>query len=233
MSANPYCYKYPRPALTADCVVFATAEDEGLQLLLIRRGGEPFRGQWALPGGFVNMDEDLHAAALRELEEETGFHPARLEQIGAYGRPDRDPRGRVITIAFLALVRRPDDPVRGGTDAEEAAWFPADQLPPLAFDHALLIEDARAMLRQRIRREPIGLDLLPQAFTLSQLQSVYEAALGAPLDKRNFRKKILRFDVLKELTGRRQTGHQRPAQLYAFDRAAYKRLQKQGIDFEC
>lgn len=227
-----YCYEYPRPSVTVDCVVFGYAEGEGLQLLLIRRGGEPFLGAWALPGGFVDMEEDLDDAALRELREETGFEPTQLEPLGAYGKPGRDPRGRVITMAYLGLVRRPVEPVRGGSDASEAAWFPAEALPDLAFDHAQIIQDARERLRVKVRREPAGLDLLPEAFTLSQLQAVYEAVLGTGLDKRNFRKKILKFGVLRVLKGQQLTGHQRPAQLYAFDHDLYVQLAQKGIDFE-
>jgi 8-oxo-dGTP diphosphatase len=212
-------------------VVFAVEEGQ-LQLLLIRRAFAPFAGQWALPGGFVDMEEDLHAAALRELEEETGFVPSRMEQLGAYGAPDRDPRGRVITIAYWALVRSPSKPVRGGSDAEKAEWFPARSLPPLAFDHAKIIADALARLELTLRRAPVGMDLLPEAFTLSQIQSVYEAVLGKPLDKRNFRKKILAFHFLKPLPGQQVTGRQRPAQLYSFDASLFEQLRRSGLHFE-
>lgn len=231
MKAKQYTYKYPRPSVTADCVVFAY-EEGTLRLLLVQRAGDPYRGMWALPGGFVEMEEDLEAAALRELREETGFDPSHLEQLRAYGRPDRDPRGRVITVAFLALVRRPETPVCGGTDAADAQWFALSELPPLAFDHAEIFRDAQARLRETIRHAPVGIDLLPEAFTLTQLQAVYEAVLGQPLDKRNFRKKILGFGVLAPLPGQLSTGRQRPAQLYAFDPLRYHQLRQDGILFQ-
>lgn len=225
-----HTYEYPRPALTVDCVVFGF-DGEGLQLLLIRRGIEPFLGAWALPGGFVRMDEDLDAAARRELMEETGVRNLFLEQLYTFGTPDRDPRGRVVSVAYLALVRPEEHPASGDTDAAEAKWFPVTALPELAFDHARIVETARERLRGKIRWQPVGFELLPEKFTLTDLQSLYEAILGRSLDKRNFRKKLLQFDFVVALDEYR-TGRNRPARLHRFDRKQYEHLLHAGIHFE-
>ncbi|WP_193212409.1 NUDIX hydrolase [Luteolibacter marinus] len=225
-----YQYEYPRPALTVDCVVFGF-DGDGLQVLLIRRGIEPFLGAWALPGGFVHMDEDLPEAARRELEEETGLHDVFLEQLATFGTPGRDPRGRVVSVAYVALVRPDQHPATGDTDASEAAWFPCGELPGLAFDHPLILEAALERLRGKIRYQPVGFELLPKRFTLSQIQALYEAILGRPIDKRNFRKKLLAFDFLvplEEFT----SGSHRPARLHRFDRRKYEALVRRGFLFE-
>jgi len=225
-----YTYEYPRPALTVDCVVFGF-DGSRLQVLLIRRGLEPFLGQWALPGGFVLMDEDLDEAARRELEEETGIRNLFLEQLCTIGTPGRDPRGRVVSVAFYALVRPEQHPARGDTDASEAAWHTADTLPTLAFDHQSILEKALSRLRAKIRYQPIGFELLPRKFTLTGLQNLYEAILGRPIDKRNFRKKLLAFDFLIPLD-EFTSGQHRPARLHRFDRRKYDSLAKRGFLFE-
>lgn len=225
-----YTYEYPRPALTVDCVVFGFDGAE-LQVVLIRRALEPFFDKWALPGGFVDMDEDLEPAARRELEEETGLKSIFLEQLYTFGTPGRDPRGRVVSVAFYALVRPDQHPAKGDSDASEAAWHPVDKLPPLAFDHALILEKAIERLRGKIRYQPIGFELLPKKFSLTQLQSLYEAILGRTIDKRNFRKKLLAFDFLFPLDDF-TTGAHRPARLYRFDRRKYDSLEKHGFLFE-
>lgn len=225
-----HTYDYPRPALTVDCVVFGF-EGAGLQVLAIRRGIEPFLGSWALPGGFVRMDEDLESAARRELEEETGLRDVFLEQLYTFGAPDRDPRGRVVSVAWFALVRPDQHPAKGDTDASEAAWFEVGRLPALAFDHDLILRAALDRLRGKIRYQPVGFELLPKRFTLTQLQDLYEAILGRPVDKRNFRKKLLAFDFLvplDEFTG----GAHRPARLHRFDRRKYDAHLKRGFLFE-
>lgn len=225
-----YTYEYPRPALTVDCVVFGF-DGTGLQVLLIQRGVEPFLGAWALPGGFVLMDEDLEAAARRELEEETGLKDVYLEQLQTFGTPGRDPRGRVVSVAYYALVQPEQHPPKGDTDASDAAWYPADQMPPLAFDHAEILAAALERLRGKIRYQPVGFELLPQRFTLAQLQALYEAILGRDLDKRNFRKKLLAFDFLMPLEAYAGGSH-RPARLHRFDREKYEALVKRGFLFE-
>ncbi len=226
----PHTYEFPRPALTVDCVVFGF-DGRDLQILLIRRGIEPFLGAWALPGGFVRMDEDLEDAARRELAEETGLRDIFLEQLQTFGAPGRDPRGRVVSVAWYALVRPDRHPARGDTDASEASWFSTGDLPPLAFDHETILAAALQRLRGKIRYQPIGFELLPERFTLGQLQALYEAILGRPLDKRNFRKKLLSFDFLVPLD-RFATGSHRPARLHRFDRKKYDTLTNRGFLFE-
>jgi 8-oxo-dGTP diphosphatase len=226
-----FTYEYPRPALTVDCVVFGFTGDS-LQVLLIRRGIAPFSGSWALPGGFVHMEETLDQAARRELEEETHLHNVFLEQLCTFGNPDRDPRGRVVSVAYYALVRPEHHPATGDTDAAEATWYDVNQLPPLAFDHLEILHTALERLRGKIRYQPIGFELLPKKFTLSQLQALYESILGRPLDKRNFRKKLLAFDFLVP-TNECTTGTaHRPARLHRFDRRKYQALAKKGFLFE-
>ena len=223
-------YSYARPALTVDCVIFGF--DEGaLKVLLIRRGLPPFEGKWALPGGFVRVDEGLEEAARRELREETGLEAVHLEQLGAFGAVDRDPRERVVSVAWCALVKQAAHVVRGGTDAAEARWFPVAEAPSLAFDHDAMLAAALADLQGRLRRQPVGFDLLPPRFTLSQLQHLYEAVLGTPLDKRNFRKRVLATGLLKP-AGRSAGGAGRPAALHRFDPVKYARLTKRGFHFD-
>src|SRR5215472_17532149 len=186
----PYTYQYPRAALTVDCVVFGF-DGGDLKVLLIQRALEPFKGRWALPGGFVRVDETLDDAARRELAEETGLKNVFLEQLYSFGKVDRDPRERVVSVAYYALVKLQDYRARAATDAANAKWFPVSGLPQLAFDHANILETALARLEGKVRYQPIGFELLPQKFTLSQLQHLYEAVLGAANDKRNFSKKVL------------------------------------------
>lgn len=229
----PYTYEYARPALTVDCVVFAHDPDEGeLRLLLIRRALAPFQGRWALPGGFVRVGESLDDAARRELREEAGVDKVYLEQLYTFGDPDRDPREHVVTVAYYALVRLSGQDVRGATDATDAGWFGLSDLPELAFDHERIVEVAQKRLRAKVRYEPIGFELLPQEFTLSQLQRLYEVILDQPLDKRNFRKKILASEVLADTGEVQKDVAHRAARLYRFDERAYRRLQKRGFNFE-
>jgi 8-oxo-dGTP diphosphatase len=226
-----HSYEYPRPALTVDCVVFGL-DDSDLKLLLIRRGREPFAGQWALPGGFVHVDETLDNAARRELREETGLGKVFLEQLYTFGELDRDPRERVVTVAYYALVNLGDHKAKASTDASEAAWFSLGKLPRLAFDHAEIVRVAKQRLQGKVRYVPIGFELLPRQFTLTQLQRMYEKILGRELDKRNFRKKVLAMGVLHDTGTTQQDVAHRAARLYQFDEAAYKRMVKAGINFE-
>ncbi|HEY9153866.1 MAG TPA: NUDIX domain-containing protein, partial [Opitutaceae bacterium] len=192
-----HTYEFPRAALTVDCVVFGFDEGD-LKLLLIQRGIEPFAGKWALPGGFVRLEESLEEAALRELQEEAGVSRVYLEQLFTFGDLKRDPRERVVTVAYYALVKLSDHRVKGATDARNAAWFSVSDLPRVAFDHDKIIEAALERLKGKVRYEPIGFELLPPKFTLTQLQHLYETILETTLDKRNFRKKILGMDLLIE-----------------------------------
>ena len=230
-----YTYKYPKADNTTDAVVLGLDVQEGtLKVLLIRRGreGEPFFGSWALPGGFLEMTEDLGTCVRRELEEETGVKLSYLEQLYTFGRPDRDPRGRVIATAYLALVKPQNVTVVAADDAAEARWFPIYELPPLAFDHDEIVQKALERLRSKVRWQPVGLELLPEEFTLTDLQQVYEIILGCLLDKRNFRRKMLALGVLLPTGIFRKEGQHRPAMVFRFDRAAYLRLQERGVDFE-
>ncbi len=193
----PYTYEYPRPALTVDCVVFGLDGDV-LKVLLIERDREPFAGCWALPGGFVDMDETPEHAAARELEEETGLAGVAMEELGVFGRPDRDPRGRVVAVAHLALVRVAECLPRAADDARNVAWHPARRPPRLAFDHDEILAAALRRLERKARREAFARPLLPPRFTMADLQRVYEQVLGRRLDPRRFRTAMRRSGVLAE-----------------------------------
>jgi 8-oxo-dGTP diphosphatase len=206
---------YPRPSVTADVIIF-TLRDESLQVLLIRRKYPPFQGMWAIPGGFVGIAESLDDAARRELEEETGVRDVYLEQLYTFGKPDRDPRGRVITVAYFALVPAAAIRPRPGDDAAEARWWPTHALPPLAADHADILAYALKRLRYKLEYTAVGFELLPDTFTLTELQAAYETILGERLDKRNFRRKMIQAEIIEE-TGAQRTGEEgRPARLYRF-----------------
>lgn len=192
-----YTYKYPHPAVTTDCVIL-TFHEEKLKILLIRRGIEPYKGEWALPGGFLKMDESAEECAKRELREETGVTGSTIKQFYTFTRPDRDPRERVITIAFYALMRWQH--AEGADDAEFADWLPVDQLPPLAFDHAEIVKLALETIRRDIFFEPVGFDLLNEIFSMTELQKVYESILGKEFDRRNFAKKMKHLNILEEVS---------------------------------
>lgn len=227
----PYSYAYPRPAVTVDCVVFGL--DQGaLQILLIERNSPPFAGCWALPGGFVDQDEALDAAARRELAEETGLEGVFLEQLFTFGDPGRDPRGHTVSVAYYALVRQDRHTPKAATDASDARWFAVKSLPTLAFDHAKIVATAISRLQGKVRYQPLGFELLPHKFTLTELQCVYEAILERPLDKRNFRKKILAMDLLIETKEKQKGVAHRAPRLYRFDEPKYQKLTRQGFNFE-
>lgn len=228
----PYTYSHPRPGLTVDCVVFGVDPKHTLNVLLIQRRLPPFEGGWALPGGFVHLDETLEAAALRELCEETGLDNVFLEQLYTFGELDRDPRERIVTVAYYALVNLWEYSVTAQTDASQVQWFAIANVPPLAFDHAHLLDVALKRLKGKVRYEPIGFELLPQKFTFYQLQKLYEAILGHPLDKRNFRKKFLKMDLLQELDEFEPRAAHRAARLYQFDEQKYRQLREKGFNFE-
>jgi 8-oxo-dGTP diphosphatase len=219
---NPEAFK--RPSVTVD-VVALTPRDGKLCVLLIRRGVWPFEGHWALPGGFVKMEENLDDAARRELTEETGIGvPEYIEQLYTFGKVGRDPRTRVISVAYYALLPgresglpQPEEP-KAGTDASEARWYAVDQLPPLAFDHGEILNTAVTRLRAKLGYTSVAYALLPEEFTLTELQTVYEIILGRELDKRNFRKKMLSAEILEATPRQKRDGAHRPAQLFRFTR---------------
>lgn len=208
-----YCYEYPHPAVTTDIVLF-TVLDNALKVLLIQRGREPFKGSWAIPGGFLDMNEDLEACALRELEEETGLKDVYLEQLFTFGAVRRDPRERVISVAYYALISTVDRVLAAGDDADKARWFDVAALPSLAFDHEEILTMALERLAAKMDYSTVGLQLMPEAFTLSQLMRVYELASRKTLDKRNFRKWILGLDLIEETGEKIVDGPHRPAMLY-------------------
>lgn len=225
-----YTYDHPRAALTVDCVLFGLDEGD-LKVLLIQRDLKPFAGKWALPGGFVRLDETLDEAARRELSEETGVRDVFLEQLYTFGEVRRDPRERVVSVAYYALVTLADHRLAAATDARNAAWFSADEVPSLAFDHAEILAVALRRLKGKVRYEPIGFELLPEKFTLGQLQHLYEVCLEEPIDKRNFRKKILGMGLLVETDEIQQDVAHRAARLYRFDERKYQQLKKRGFSF--
>jgi len=216
--------------VTVDVVIF-TVRGGTPGVLLVRRGIPPFRGRWAIPGGFVLEDEPVEEAARRELREETGVSDVFLEQLYTFGDPGRDPRGRVVTVAYYALIAADRAPLRAGTDAAEARWFPMADLPPLAFDHRRILDYALERLRNKLEYTTVGFQLLPRAFTLTELQGVYEAILGRRLDKRNFRRKMGLLGILRPAGGWRREGLRRPARLYSFAARRFEKLKDRGILF--
>ena len=228
----PHTYEFPRAALTVDAIVFGLDEENDLKILLIQRGLAPFKGKWALPGGFVRIGESLDEAVYRELQEETGLAKLFLEQLYTFGNPKRDPREHVVSVAYYALVNLLDHNVRASTDVASAAWFSLEDLPALAFDHAEIVKVASERLRSKVRYQPIGFELLPEKFTLTQLQKLYETILGKQMDKRNFRKKVQRMGILKDLDEIQSDVAHRAARLYSFDEKEYRRLEKKGFHFE-
>src|SRR5688572_16009689 len=206
----------PHPlSVTVDIVIF-TIRDRRLQVLLIRRLAKPFANKYALPGGFVLEKESVEAAAVRELREETGIDKVYLEQLYTFGEPNRDPRGRVISVAYYALVNSQQFQLKARQRVSEASWFPVKKLPPLAFDHQRIVDYALERLRNKINYTTVGFQLLARQFTLTELQSAYEVLLGRRLDKRNFRRKMLQLGILKGTREFKAHGRQRPARLYTF-----------------
>lgn len=222
----------PNPILVSvDAVVFGYRDNQ-LHVLLIRRLIEPFKGSWALPGGFVLPGESLESAVERELMEETGAQINYLEQLYTFGAPDRDPRQRVVTVAYFALVNPQQFELSASTDAAEAQWFPLKSLPALAFDHPKIIDTALQRLQNKLSYEPIGLNLLEKEFLFSELEKLYESILNREIDRRNFRKKFMSFGILSQTTVRHKAQKGRPGILFHFDVEKYKYLKEQGILFE-
>ena len=230
MEELKYHYKYPRPSVTTDCVVFGF-DGTKLNVLLIERGMEPFKGCWAFPGGFLNMDETALQGAKRELCEETGLKDAYIKQFHTFTAVHRDPRDRVITIAYYALVRISE--VKAGDDAAKAQWFPLDEVPSLAFDHDTILRVAIQELRRQIHFEPIGFELLPEKFTMAQLQHLYEVILSVKFDRRNFCNKMLKLGILTQLDETLPMPNKKVAFLYKFNPESYNEMKEKGfrLDF--
>lgn len=229
MEEKNYCYKYPHPSVTTDCVIFGF-DGSKLKVLLIERGIEPYKGRWAFPGGFLKMEESAEEGALRELQEETGLTGAYIEQFHTFTDPKRDPRERVITIAYFALVRIRD--VKGGDDAAKAQWFALDEIPQLAFDHDMILRMAQSRLRERIHFQPIGFELMPEKFTMKDLQELYEAILEVKFERSNFAKKMLHYELVEQLEETVWPTPKREARLYRFNKKNYEEFKKKGFQLE-
>lgn len=217
--------------LSVDAVVFGY-EEGNISVLLIKRKYEPFKGKWAIPGGFVLNDESLEEAVERELNEETGIKINYLEQLYTFGKPNRDPRGRVVSVAYFGLVRPNTFKIFASTDAEQVQWFNINELPKLSFDHRVILEASIKRLQGKITYEPIGFELLDKKFPFSDLEKLYTTLLGRDIDRRNFRKKIVGLNVLDELNEKVSKGSGRPANLFQFNQKRYFQLKKEGIIFE-
>jgi 8-oxo-dGTP diphosphatase len=226
----PYNKTNYKPSVTVDCVVFGLDKSADVRVLLIKRAYEPYRNSWAIPGGFIKENETLDAAAQRELEEETGVRNIFIEQLYTFGNLNRDPRGHVISVAYFALINLEEHPTSAATDAKDAQWFKLSELPELAFDHSEILDIAVKRLDSKVRYQPIGFELLPDKFTLSELQNLYETILGRALNRRNFRSKILKMDILEQLERQKDVPH-RPAFLYKFNKEKYEELSKNGFEF--
>ena len=229
MSENNYCYRYPHPAVTADCVIFGF-DGVAIKVLLIQRGIEPYKGKWAFPGGFMRIDETAEESARRELMEETGLSSASVEQFYTFSDVNRDPRERVLTVAHYALVRLSE--VKGGDDAATARWFAMDEVPILAFDHDRILRMAVNRLKERICFEPIGFELLPEVFTMTELQNLYEAILEVKFDRRNFYNKMLKLGILMGAEPRPANASRRTPSKYRFNSEKYAELKQKGFRLE-
>lgn len=219
--------------VAVDAIVFGYSKQDGVSVLLIQRKYEPYKNSWAIPGGFVLEDESLEEAVKRELLEETGITVNYLEQLYTFGEPKRDPRQRIIAIAYFGLVKTSQyQELKASTDAENAKWFSIKKLPSLAFDHKQIIAVAIERLRAKVRYQPVGFELLDKKFPFSDLEKLYTTLLDKEINRRNFSKKILSFDFLEE-TGElsKPEGKGRPSKMYQFNQKRYKELLKEGFHF--
>ncbi len=217
--------------VSIDCVIFGF-ENNSLEILLVKRARNPHQGKWALPGGFIKKEELVDTAANRILFDTTGINNIYLEEIAVFDGLNRYPLWRVFTIGHFALISPENYSISTGIDTTEVKWFKIDNLPKLPFDHHKIIEVALSKLRTRVRYRPIGFELLPEKFTLPQLQKLYEAILGKNLDKRNFRKKINKVDLIRKLKEKETNNKTRAAYLYKFDKNNYNKLKEKGFIFE-
>lgn len=217
--------------ITVDAVVFGYEQGK-ISILLIKRKYQPFKNKWAIPGGFVLNNESLKEAVQRELREETGIKINYLEQLYTFGNPERDPRGRVISVVYFGLVRPNTFKIFASTDASDVAWFEINELPELSFDHKKILDLAIKRLQGKITYEPIGFELLDKKFPFSDLEKLYATLLGREIDRRNFRKKIISLNILDELDEKVSKGSGRPANLFQFNQERYFKLKEEGIIFE-
>lgn len=230
-----YCVEITQNIQVAvDAIVFGYSKEEGVSILLIKRKYDPFKGSWAIPGGFVLDNESLETAVERELQEETGVKINYLEQLYTFGKPDRDPRTRIVSVAYFGLVKSNQfEKLKATTDAEDAAWFNFKMLPKLAFDHKKILNIAIERLRGKITYQPIGFELLEKKFPFSDLEHLYATLLDRPIDRRNFKKKVMSLGILDELDEKaKTTGAGRPGNLFQFNKKTYNRLLKDGMHFE-
>ncbi|OQA96803.1 MAG: bifunctional nicotinamide mononucleotide adenylyltransferase/ADP-ribose pyrophosphatase [Bacteroidetes bacterium ADurb.Bin217] len=217
--------------LSIDCVIFGF-DNEELKILCIKRNTEPDLGMMALPGGFVYLQEDLDKAPARRLKDLTGLTNVYMKEVGTFGNVNRYPLRRVITIAYYALIKISDYVIHAGEDAQEATWIPVKQVPKMVFDHNTIFTAALLKLRERVRMEPIGFNLLPEKFTITELQTLYEQILDTKFDKRNFRKKLAKMNLLIDTNEKQQNVSHRAAKLYSFDTKVYESLIKKGFVFD-
>lgn len=229
MKELKFCYRHPHPAVAADCVVFGY-DGNNIKVLLIQRGNYPYKSLWAFPGGFMNLNETAEQAACRELKEETGLKNVTVRQLYTFTDLERDPRERVISIAYYALVRISE--VKAADDAKDARWFSLNEIPNLAFDHDIILNKALTTLKERICFEPIVFELLPEIFKMSELQNVYENILGIKFDRRNFYKKMNKLEILTEVEGRAKDSSRRIPIFYRFNAEKYAELKQKGFRLE-
>lgn len=230
-SSKKYVYAYPRPAVTVDCVIFGFEKNQ-LKILLTKRAIEPFLGKWAFPGGFIQEEETADDCAIRKLKEEAGLNDIFLEQLYTFSNVNRDPRGRVISIAYYALVKPEAYRLKAGVDIDAVQWFGIDEQVDLAFDHSQILSVAITRLKGKIRYQPIGFELLPEHFTLPDLHNLYETVLQRSIDRGNFRKKILSMDLLIDHSDKQKDRRARAAKIYSFDKRKYQALMESGFYFE-
>ena len=231
MEQHKYTYNYPRPAVTTDCTIFGF-DGNDLKILLIERAIEPYKGKWALPGGFINMEETAEECAKRVLQKETGLNDIYLEQLYTFSNTDRDPRFRVISISYYALVKLSCYLPQAGKDESNIKWFSLKVVPDLAFDHNNILKISLERLKGKIKYQPIGFELLPEKFTLPDLRNLYEVILQTQLDDRNFRKKLLSYNLLIDSGEMQRGAKNRAPRLYRFDKQKYEELSKTGFYFE-
>lgn len=230
-SSKKYVYAYPRPAVTVDCVIFGFEKNQ-LKILLTKRAIEPFLGRWAFPGGFILEEETADDCAIRKLKEEAGLDNIFLEQLYTFSDLNRDPRGKVISIAYYALVKPEAYALKAGLDIDAVQWFAIDEQVDLAFDHSQILNVAIERLKGKIRYQPIGFELLPEYFTLPDLHNLYETVLQRSIDRGNFRKKILSMDLLIDHSDKQKDRPARAAKIYSFDKVKYQALTASGFYFE-